>query len=141
MNELFVKIAEAYNLKDENLLEVRIRDLMDANIENPFEEKSEERDLYLKTKNAYRRWKTKSISGRRGRVEMYEYGKELAKKIAEKNKLAKEQQKKEKASIEMKPAVTEYDLVKLEVPEHVLGILPEKKKSFLKKKAKQDDSI
>lgn len=141
MNELFLKIEEAYNLKDENLLEVRIRDLMDADIENPFEEKSEERDLYLKTKNAYRRWKSKSISGRRGRVEMYEYGKELARKIAEKNALLKNQQKKEEDKIAIKPAVTEYDLVKLEVPEHMLGVIPEKKKSFLKKKAKQDDSI
>lgn len=153
MNEFVAKIVEAYTQKNNGLLEASIRNMMDANIDNPFELGTPEHNLFARAKVAHRKWRNKEISGRRGRVQMLEYVTEIARILSEKKdeKPVKElveesveesieesiKEPAEEPVVFFEPAVTTYETVTLDVPKHILGVIPAKK---TKKKAKKDDS-
>ncbi len=138
---MFDKVLEAYQLGDKNLFEARVRNWMDANQDNPFAPNTTEHELFFKAHLGHKRWRSGAISGRSGRKEMIHYAEEIMKIYIEKAEKEKEVNNKtavkpvvvQEAIVDAEPKETET--VKLDTPEHVLGIVPEvKSKSFLKRR-------
>ena len=125
MSNLFELALEAYLANNKTVMNARIRNWFAAKEPNPFTDNEELADLYENATILFKRAYSDAIDARHAYKWMLIGGAKILKLYTE------EQTKPANVS----PAVTDYKVVTLDVPEHVLGVVPENnaQNSFQKK--------
>lgn len=138
MFALYEKFIDTYKNGTNSEFEAAAFNFISAEPENKFE--GEGAELLFKAGIMYRRWRTQSISCKHARKEMFVLLKQLAdmdlpnpygeEKQEEKPDLEPENPEEEVVEPEPETTEEEPEVVELEEPVHVLGVVPEEKRSF-----------
>ena len=145
MKNLYNKVIEAYKSGDENAFAAAARNWVAEETVNPFEENTEEYELFFKARTAYDIWYSGAINARVSKRRMIAAVKSIAElnlpnpygEVKEKKKLFEKvaEQKEQKEQIHVLGVVPEKKEETVEISEEVK---PEKKHIFGKRK--KDDS-
>lgn len=141
MFALYEKFIDAYKNGTNSEFEAAAFNFISAEPENKFE--GEGAELLFKAGIMYRRWRTQSISCKHARKEMFV----LLKQLADMDLPNPYDKPEEEEVIEHEPEVVEPEPETVEEPEvveevvneepvHVLGVVPEEKKSFFSRHKK-----